>query len=139
MAFCFVDTSAWVSMADSSESSHERVASVLLERQGALLTTDHILQETWTFMRYRHGRQHAEDLVNAIRKGIARLESSSLADLEAAAAMAFVYPDQDFSLADRISWAVMERLGIREAVSLDRDFRIYRYGPRRTRAFEIVP
>ncbi len=139
MVFCFVDTSAWVSMADRAEASHGRVAVALRERQGALLTTDHILQETWAVMRYRHGRRPAENLVNTIRNGIARLESSSLADLEAAAAIGVAFPDQDFSLSDRISWAVMERLGIREAVSLDRDFRIYRYGPRRTRAFEIVP
>ena len=139
MSLWFVDTSAWVSMADRSEASHQRVADVLRDRQGALLTTDHILQETWAVMRYRHGRHPADDLVNAIRKGIALLESSSLADLETAAAIAGAFPDQDFSLADRTSWAVMERLGIGQAVSLDRDFRIYRHGPRWNRAFEVVP
>ena len=33
----------------------------------------------------------------------------------------------------------MERLGIHEAVSLDNDFRIYRFGFDRRRAFTVSP
>ena len=33
----------------------------------------------------------------------------------------------------------MERLGIHEAVSLDNDFRIYRFGPDRRRSFTVWP
>ena len=33
----------------------------------------------------------------------------------------------------------MERLGITNALALDADFRIYRYGPRRRRAFAVHP
>ena len=90
-------------------------------------------------MRYRHDAAAAEALVDAIRGGIARIEVSLLADLEVAGAIGTVFGDQDFSLSDRTSWAVMERLGIEEVVSLDRDFRIYRYGPGRRRAFHVVP
>lgn len=35
--------------------------------------------------------------------------------------------------------ALMERLAITYALSLDNDFRIYRYGPRRRRAFTVHP
>lgn len=90
-------------------------------------------------MRYRHGGAPAETLVNAIRAGIARVEVSLLADLEVAAAIGFAFGDQDFSLSDRISWAVMERLGLSDAISLDRDFRVYRYGPDRRRALNVLP
>lgn len=139
MEFSFVDTSAWVSMADSSEATHVRVADALRERRGRLLTSDHVLQETWTVMRCRHDATAAEALVNAIRGGIARIEVSLLADLEVAAAIGAAFGDQDFSLSDRTSWAVMERLGLSEAVSLDRDFRVYRYGRGRRRALQVVP
>ena len=134
-----MDTSAWVSMADGAESSHGRVAAALRERRGRLVTADHVLQETWMVMKHRHDRFAAERLVNAIRKGIAQVEVSLLGDLEAAASIGAVFADQDFSLADRTSWAVMERLGVTEAVSLDHDFRVYRYGPGRRRAFNVVP
>ena len=90
-------------------------------------------------MRSRYGSLAAEALVNRIRSGIAQVEVSLSADLEVAAVIAQRFPDQDFSLADRTTWAVMERFGIEEAVSLDRDFRIYRYGPRNERAFRVVP
>ena len=90
-------------------------------------------------MRYRHGFEPAERLVDGIRSGIARVEVSGLADLEVASAIGAAFGDQRFSLSDRTSWAVMERLGIHEAVTLDNDFRVYRFGPDRRRAFTVSP
>lgn len=76
MDHSYVDTSAWVSVADRSEASHERVAAALRARRGRLVTSDHVLQETWTVMRYRHGWRAPEELVTAVRGGIARIEVS---------------------------------------------------------------
>ena len=90
-------------------------------------------------MRYRHGWRAAEKLITAIRSGIARIEVSAVADLEVAATIGTIFADQDFSLSDRTSWAVMERLGIHDAISLDSDFRIYRFGPGRRRRFTVSP
>lgn len=139
MDYCYVDTSAWVSLADSAEASHDRVAAALRGRRGRLVTGDHVLHETWTVMRFRHGFGPAERLVDGIRGGTARIEVSGLADLEVAAAIGAAFPDQRFSLSDRTSWAVMERLGIHEAITLDNDFRVYRFGPNRRRAFTVSP
>ena len=139
MDYSYVDTSAWVSAADRAEASHERVADALEARQGRLVTGDHVLHETWTVMRYRHGWHAAEKLVTAIRAGLARIAASGVADLEVAAAIGAVFADQGFSLSDRTSWAAMERLGIHDAVSLDNDFRIYRFGPDRRRSFTVSP
>lgn len=71
--------------------------------------------------------------------GIARVECAVSADLRAAAAASAMFPDQAFSLTDRMSWEAMERLGISDALALDADFRIYRYGPERHRAFIVKP
>ena len=43
-----------------------------------------------------------------------------------------------FSLVDRTSFAVMERLGVTRVASFDRDFAIYRYGRNRDKAFEVL-
>lgn len=134
-----MDTSAWVSLADNAEASHDRVAAALRERRGCLVTSDHVLHETWMVMRFRHGFDPAERLVDNIRGGIARIEASGLADLEVAAAIRSAFPDQRFSLSDRTSWAVMERLGIHNAITLDNDFRIYRFGTDRRRALTVLP
>lgn len=48
------------------------------------------------------------------------------------------FAEQDFSLIDRTSFAVMRRLGIRRAASFDDDFAVYRFGPDRSRAFQIL-
>ena len=103
MELSFVDTSAWVSMADSAEATHARVAAALEDRRGRLLTTDHVLQETWMVMRHRHDRFAAETLVNAIRRGIAgRVSCGHWKWREMGATSAL-----DFSSRDRTSWAVM--------------------------------
>lgn len=82
-----MDTSAWVSVADRAEASHERVAAELRACRSRLVTGYHVLHETWTVMRYRHSRREAERLVTAIRNGIARIEVSRVADLEVATIM----------------------------------------------------
>lgn len=139
MDYTYVDTSARVSLADSAEASHERVTAALRDHQNHLLTGDHVVHETWTVMRYRHNWHTAETLTNTIRDGIARIEVAGLADLEVAATIGAIFDDQDFSLSDRTSWAIMERLGIHNAISLDKDFRIYRFGPGLRRSFTVCP
>jgi predicted nucleic acid-binding protein len=61
-----------------------------------------------------------------------------MADMRVAWAIGDVFKDQDFSVVDRTSFAVMERLGVSRAASFDRDFAIYRYGRNRDRAFEVL-
>jgi predicted nucleic acid-binding protein len=48
------------------------------------------------------------------------------------------WSDQDFSIVDRTSFAVMNRLGIDRAASLDDHFAVFRFGPRRRQSFTIV-
>jgi uncharacterized protein len=67
------------------------------------------------------------------------IETASLEDLRAAESIHKTFPDQSFSLIDRTSFVVMERLGITRVASFDNDFLIYRYGANRDRAFEVLP
>ncbi len=46
------------------------------------------------------------------------------------------FPDQDFSIADRTSFAVMLRLGVHRAAALDDDFAVFRFGKVKSRAFD---
>jgi len=133
----FVDTSAWYAAADRDDASHARAAARLEEFIGQLVTTDHILVETWYLAAARLGPDVAEQLVNRIRAGIARIENTLLSDLEAAAATRAAFPDQDFSIVDRTSWSVMIRLGVHSAVAFDRDYSIYRFGRGRAQAFTV--
>lgn len=133
----FVDTSVWYAAADAADVSNGR-AREILSASGRLVTTDHVLVETWTLLRWRIHRQAAESFWRGLRGGVAALEPVGAADLQAAWTIGHAFPDQDFSLVDRTSFAVMERLGLERAAAFDDDFAVYRYGPHRNRAFEVV-
>ncbi|HZD22492.1 MAG TPA: hypothetical protein VE569_03705 [Acidimicrobiia bacterium] len=91
-----------------------------------MLTTDHVLIETWYLARARLDIDVAEGLVLGIRAGVARIENTELSDLEVAAATGAQFPDQDYSMVDRTSWSVMLRPGIHEAIAFDRDYSSFR-------------
>ncbi len=133
----FVDTSVWYAAADKSDANNVR-AREILSAGDRLVTTDHVLVESWTLLRYRIHRAAAEVFWDGLRSGVARVESVGGPDLEAAWAMGRAFADQDFSLVDRTSFAVMERLRIHRAAAFDNDFAIYRFGPGRSRAFQVV-
>lgn len=103
-----------------------------------LVTTDHVLVETWRLLRDRLGFDSAERFWDGLRLGPAAIEPVRDRDLEGAWQIGRTFADQSFSLVDRTSFAVMERLGISRAVTFDDDFAVYRYGARRERAFEVV-
>jgi predicted nucleic acid-binding protein len=133
----FVDTSIWFAAADSSDKSNSR-AKTILGGGEALVTTDHVLIETWTLIRYRMNYRAAERFWEGLRDGVAIIEMVGVADLESAWYIGIAYRDQDFSIVDRTSFAVMRRLGIERAASLDNDFAIFRFGPNRRRAFTVL-
>jgi predicted nucleic acid-binding protein len=133
----FVDTSAWYSAADRGDSSHRRVVKTL-QNDEPLVTSDHVLIETWLLLRHRLGRRPAERFWEGLRSGAAEIEPVTTADLEVAWAMTEDFPDQDFSIVDRTSFAVMLRLGLRRVASLDDDFAVFRFGPSRRQAFEVL-
>lgn len=132
----FVDTSAFYAAADAGDRSHAR-AREILSAGDALVTTDHVLVESWLLMRSRGGRVAAERFWAGLRGGLAAVETVLPVDLDRAWQIGEAFADQDFSIVDRTSFAVMERLGVAAAASFDDDFAIYRYGPRRDRAFEV--
>jgi uncharacterized protein len=133
----FVDTSAFYAAADLSDRSHERAKRVLGAGE-PLVTSDHVLAESWLLLRHRLGRPAANAFWEAVRAGASAVEHVGPADLEVAWSIAAEFEDQDFSLVDMTSFAVMQRIGVLRAASLDDDFAIFRFGRRRERSFELV-
>lgn len=132
-----MDTSVWFAVANMRDQYNKRAKQVLLE-VNSLVTTDYVVVETWLLLNSRVHRQAAEEFWRRIRTGIAVIEKVSTADNEAAWELTAKFADQEFSIVDRTSFAVMERLGIGRVASFDDDFAIYRYGRNRDRAFEVL-
>jgi uncharacterized protein len=133
----FVDSSAWFAAIVDRDRNNTRAKEILGEFPD-LATTNFVLAETWTLLTSRHRRDAAEAFWDGIRGGVAHLEFVSPADLDAAWTIGGIFADQDFSMVDRTSFTVMERLGITRVASFDDDFAIYRYGRRREKAFEVI-
>ena len=132
-----MDSSAWFALADRSDSHHER-SRVRLSEPHERITSDHVLIETWRLIRHRLSHSAAEQFWSGLRSGIATIVQTTDADLEAAWAISDRFPDQSFSIVDRTSFALMERLRVTRVIAFDADFAIYRYGRRQSLAFEVL-
>lgn len=133
----FVDTSAWYAGADEADRDSLRAEAILTAGE-RLVTTDHVLVETWLLLRNRLGPSAAERFWDGLRRGVAAIEPVGPADLEVAWSIGDAFPDQAFSIVDRTSFAVMQRLGIHRVASFDAHFAIYRFGRDRKEAFEVL-
>ncbi|MCK1680340.1 hypothetical protein IVA87_13090 [Bradyrhizobium sp. 147] len=94
-----------------------------------------MLAETWQLLSARFGKEVADTFWG--RQSGAVVEPVTASDLEAASQIPAAYPDDEFSLVDRTSFAVMERLGITQAASFCPSFARYRYGVHK-KPFRIV-
>ncbi len=68
--------------------------SYILKSVGPLVTSDHILVETWTLLHYKV-RNVAERFWDGLRSGVAIIEAVGLADLEVAWEIGNAWRDQD--------------------------------------------
>jgi uncharacterized protein len=133
----FVDSSVWFAAANKRDGLNGRARS-LLQTEKRRLTSDHVLVETWLLLNRRLDRTAAERFWEGARRATVEIEVVTLADLERAWTIGLAFPDQSFSIVDRTSFAVMERLGVTRALSFDDDFAVYRYGRSRDKAFEMI-
>lgn len=127
----------WYAAVDKADPSNARAKEILGGRE-MLVTTDHVLVETWMLIRHRISRCAADRFWEGLRNGVATIETVGPADLDRAWDIGVSFRDQDFSIVDRTSFAVMRRLGLERAASLGDDFAIFRFGPNRRQAFTIV-
>lgn len=133
----FVDTSVWFAAVNKRDRDHERAKEILGKIQSPLTSTL-VAAEAWRLMAQRLHWDAAESFLAVIRRGAAEVEAVGNPDFEAAWAIGQRFRDQSFSLTDRTSFAVMERLQVHSAASFDNDFAIYRFGGGKTGAFELI-
>ncbi len=122
----FVDTSAWYPIAVPNHPDHVILADALTEaiRSGRrVVTTNLIVAETYALLLSRTRRQAALGFLRAVQQSPNEVVSAT-PDLEKRAITHWLerYEDQDFSLADAVSFEVMSGRGIREVLTLDHHF-----------------
>lgn len=124
MTGIFVDSSAWYALLDRRDPQHARVAAAIQAHRDRLVTSDYILGEAVTLVRYRLGWPLAHRLGGGLRSGeLARLVRVLPTDLDTAWQMFTERRDQRLSVTDCTSFAVMTRMKLDTAIALDQDFK----------------
>ena len=122
----FVATSAYFAAANRRDANHEPVSalmrSIVVGRQ-RLVTTNFVLAELHALLLTRLDRLIAAQVLAEVdASDLNTIERVTASDEQRAREIVFGYTDKDFSLTDAISFAVMERLRLTQAVTLDRNF-----------------
>lgn len=119
----FVDTSFWVALFFEGDANHATARQLWNGRPGPLLCTNHVLGETWTFIRRRRGHGEAVRVVEAVTGSsqvtIARVEKASE---DQAWQWLRRHDEREYSFVDATSFAVMRRRRLRQALAFDGDF-----------------
>lgn len=135
----FLDTGFLFALVSTRDTHHKRVVEVFREFKNLrladqLLTTNHVVAETVT-LALKIGHAHAAKLGEQLYgERLARVHWATPDEERAAFDFFKRHQDQTYSMVDCLSFVVMERLGIREALAVDSDFThrfIARPGPLR--------
>lgn len=120
----FVDTSFWFALQDRLDRRHDQsVALVAEHRSGRLLTSNHVVGETWTLIRRRLGHATAVGFLDRLQA----LPNVEIATVDAGIeAQAWVWlrrhDEREYSFVDATSFAMMRLRRVRDALVFDGDF-----------------
>ena len=131
MSMVFVDSWAWFALLDLDNADHE-IAQLaneeLFERGATFVTTNFVLSEAVTLIRYKLNHSAALRFRRTIRQMVAdaALTVVRISEEQETAAGEFFdrYSDVDFSFTDCTSFAVMRELGLTEVFTADGHFRM---------------
>ena len=119
----FLDTGAIYALADRNDADHSAVRAVYLEAGRRLVTHDLVLVEAFSLVTKRLHKPAALQTIGALRRS-SRAEIVPLTGdlLDAAWARCERFADKEWDWIDCVSFELMERRGLREALSLDHHF-----------------
>jgi uncharacterized protein len=121
-----VDTSAWYALAATGDARHSeavRTLEQLLRDSRDMLTTNHVISESYTLLRIRLGVEAAHEFLRRTRLSLSvqRLFVPEAWE-DAAEEILVQYRDQSFSYVDAISFVTMQNLSVHQAFAFDAHF-----------------
>jgi predicted nucleic acid-binding protein len=125
----FVDTSALVALAVRSDRNHRAATAYLdasLKRGTRFVIGRPVLVEYLDGVTKRVGKREAIGQLRLIEtSAMMRVEEDAPEDHVRAREIFLQYDDQEVDMTDSLSFAMMERLGLKEAFTFDRDFAVH--------------
>lgn len=120
----FVDTGVLYAALVERDPVHAVCQNLVDDAQGSLVTTDFVVDELLTLMAVRGNRETAISVGDALWESqLADLHWLSPQDVMHAWDIYCRFTDKKWSFTDCTSYAVMQKLGITEALALDDHFR----------------
>jgi predicted nucleic acid-binding protein len=125
----FLDTSAFLAIENRRDTHHQealRFRDACFKDGRMLITSDYILDESYTLMRFRAGFHIAVQFGEALRASrLIRIEHITPEITEKAWLLFKQFSDHEFSFTDCTSFVLMERLHIQTAFTFDHHFNEY--------------
>ncbi len=123
MNLIFADTSFFYALAYKKDPHHEDAAKLLNSLKTPLITSNYVFDELITILRYDFSHKVAANYGRSIRSSkICSITRISKEDEDAAWDIFLKYNDQKFSFTDCTSFAVMQRLNLKEVACFDVHF-----------------
>lgn len=135
MRAVLLDTGVIVALLDRSARQHERCRSALRGLSGPLLTCEPVIAEACCLLRGVAGAP--EMVLENVEKKVFQIPFRLEESAAAARSLMKRYARVPMDLADACLVALADAVGTGRVLTLDGDFRVYRW--RRTRPFEILP
>ncbi len=125
MSKVFIDTSAYFAFLDRTDTSHTLAQSIFLKLfsdDADLYTTNLVLAETHALLLNRIGRVAALRFLDTFFQSTMTLIRVTESDETTARQTLHESSDKEYSYTDAVSFAVMDRLHIKEAFTFDHHF-----------------
>lgn len=120
----FADSSFWIAFRNRRDDLHPSAMQLIAAHgQSALITSNYVRGETWTFLRRRVGHSAAVRFLDILEHS-PRIQVVRVDDEIEAAALLWLrqHDERKYSFVDATSFQLMSRLGIFEALAFDGDF-----------------
>ena len=130
MRHVFVDSGGFFAHLVAEDPLHTRARELFAqaEREGwRLATTNAVVYETHALLtnRAREGREAGLRFLEHIERGLCEIVRLTQNDEARAISVLRDHQDKTYSFCDALSFVVMERLGVTEAIAFDHHFREY--------------
>lgn len=126
MALVFIDTSAFLAIKNSRDTYHKEAITtknVLLSRGEPLITSDYVLDESYTIIRFRAGHRIAIEFGEEVRQSrLIEVIPVGPKFIEDAWSFFKKHKDKDYSFTDCTSFVIMKQMKIHRAFTFDPHF-----------------
>ena len=119
----FVDTSFWVALLLQRDRHHDEARRLWFADSSALLCSNHVVGETWTYLRRRAGHAAAVAFLDAVERS-SRIAVERIDEATEQEALDWLrrHDEREYSFVDATSFALMRRRRMPEALAFDGDF-----------------